>query len=330
MGEERIVSPGQQITDIDGVPVVVMGAPQVHLIARTQFLVDPKDVEALDRLGVHEWNAMGEATDAELLSEFSGRACYSSWKNLGRKTTEAYNAHLLELGHGSVFEHPSWSFYMWRVSRGYTHEQVRHRPGWAYSQLSTRYVDALIKSSWERLCILEPRVIAEDPEAHEVWLEGVRGSVRAYDRLTEILGEKGFEWVDTADLKGKTVLRKNVRQAARSVLPIGVETRIVVTGNARSWRHFIDMRATRGADVEIRSVAVAVLKILKREAPRLFSDYVLSTAEDGTEIASSRYSVTAQPDLLSLARLVRENLDHLPSEARARGRRLLKDVGMDA
>ncbi len=206
---------------------------------------------------------------------------------------------------------------------------MRHRPGWAYSQLSTRYVDALIKSSWERLCVVEPQVIARNPEAHEVWLEGVHGSLEAYDKLTELLGEKGFEWIDTSDLRGRTVLRKNIRQAARSVLPIGIETRIVVTGNARAWRHFIDMRATRGADVEIRSVAMAVLKVLREEAPNLFKDYVLGTAEDGTEIASSPYAVSAQPDLIDLARLVRENLEHLPPEERARGKRLLSDIGMD-
>jgi thymidylate synthase (FAD) len=319
-----------QIAEVEGVPIVVMGEPKVHLIARTQFLVDPEDEEQMKELGINVWNALGTAEDAELLCEFAGRNCYVSWKNLGKKTNEQYIAHLRSVGHGSVFEHPTWTFYIWRVSRGYTHEQVRHRPGWAYSQLSTRYVDTLLKSTWERLCVLEPAVIANNPEAHSIWLEAVTQSIRAYDRLTDLLGAKGFEWIDTSTLDGRTLLRKNIRQAARSVLPIGIESRIVVTGNARSWRHFIDMRGSKAADVEIRSVAIAVLKVLKEEAPNLFGDYVIEKAEDGTEIAKSPYSISSQPELIDLARIVGDNLRYLPEEARSRVEEILRDIGAEA
>lgn len=319
-----------QIAEINGVPIVVMGEPRVHLIARTQFLVDPDDEKQLSDMGINRWDALGTATDAELLCEFSGRNCYVSWKNLGKKTNEDYIDHLRSVGHGSVFEHPTWTFYIWRVSRGYTHEQVRHRPGWAYSQLSTRYVNALLKSTWERLCVLEPTVIASNPEAHSIWLEAVTQSINAYDKLTDLLGARGFEWIDTDTLDGRTLLRKNIRQAARSVLPIGIESRIVVSGNARSWRHFVDMRGTEGADVEIRSVAIAVLKALKEEAPNLFGDYIIKKAEDGTEVARSPYSISSQPGLIDLARIVRENIDRLPEDTRARVEEILQGIGAEA
>ena len=48
------------------------------------------------------------------------------------------------------------------------------------------------------------------------------------------------------------------------MLPNATETRIVVTGNYRAWRHFIAMRASEHADVEIRAVAVACLRELTR------------------------------------------------------------------
>ncbi len=318
-----------QVAEVEGVPIVVMAEPKVHLIARTQFLVDPKDEEQLRDLGINVWNSMGAATDAELLCEFSGRNCYLSWKNLGKKTNREYLHHLLSVGHGSVFEHPTWTFYVWRVSRGYTHEQVRHRPGWAYSQMSTRYVDALLKSSWERLCVLEPAVIAANAEAHKVWLESVSQSIRAYDRLTDLLGAKGFEWIDVSTLDGRTILRKNIRQAARSVLPIGVESRLVVSGNARSWRHFVDMRGTAAADVEIRSVAMSVLKVLRKEAPNLFGDYVIDKGGDGTEIAKSPYAISSQPELIELAQVVEDNLGSLPKEARERVQEILREIGLE-
>ena len=76
--------------------------------------------------------------------------------------------------------------------------------------------------------------------------------MRAYTELLEGL-EKQF-----ADVPNATLRRKQARQAARAVLPNATETRIVVTGNYRAWRHFIAMRATEHADVEIRELAVAV------------------------------------------------------------------------
>ena len=83
-----------------------------------------------------------------------------------------------------------------------------------------------------------------------------------------------------------TLRRKQARQAARSVLPNATETRIVVTGNYRAWRHFIAMRATEHADVEIRELAVDCLRELQRVAPNVFADFAVATLDDGTEVAS--------------------------------------------
>jgi thymidylate synthase ThyX len=87
------------------------------------------------------------------------------------------------------------------------------------------------------------------------------------------------------------------------------------------------MRGGRAADVEIRSVAIAVLKALKEEAPNLFGDYVIEKAEDGTEIAKSPYAISSQPELIDLATIVGENLEYLPGEARTRVEEILKEIG---
>ena len=49
--------------------------------------------------------------------------------------------------------------------------------------------------------------------------------------------------------------------------------KIVVTGNARAWRHFIELRGSPSAETEIRALAIAVLRALQQEAPNLFDDY---------------------------------------------------------
>ena len=67
------------------------------------------------------------------------------------------------------------------------------------------------------------------------------------------------------------------------------ETRIVVTGNYRAWRHFIAMRASEHADVEIRELAVACLRELQRIAGNAFADFEITALPDGTEVASSPF-----------------------------------------
>ncbi|SCE95413.1 thymidylate synthase (FAD) [Micromonospora carbonacea] len=241
-----------------------MVQPQVKLVAWTQFQA-PDDVP---------WST--DAEGGQALAEFAGRACYQSWSkpNPATATNAGYLAHILEVGHLSVLEHGSVSFYFTGVSRSFTHELIRHRH-FSYSQLSQRYVP-------ERdAAMVEPAVIADDPELHKRFVEAAEASVRAYTELLE-----GLEQRFSAE-PNPTLRRKQARQAARAVLPNATETRIVVTGNYRAWRHFVAMRATEHADVEIRELAVECLRQLQRVAPNVFADFVISTLPDGTEVAAS-------------------------------------------
>ena len=99
---------------------------------------------------------------------------------------------------------------------------------------------------------------------------------RAYRVLADGLAAK------FAHLDDRTLRRKKAREAARSVLPNATETKIFVTANARALRHFIEMRASRHAETEIRKLAVAVLRVMQTEAPNLFADYRLIELPDGT------------------------------------------------
>jgi thymidylate synthase (FAD) len=200
---------------------------------------------------------------------FSGN-CYMSFAKPRPGGNQAYLHHILEVGHGSVLEHAAWNFVFTGCSRSLTHELVRHRAGWAYSQLSQRYVDESVAE------YVEPDVIAGDPELHALWLDAVAHAHQAYMKLVEKLAEYYKEEPD------KTLRRKLARQAARSVLPNATETKIFVTANARALRHFIEMRASRHAEVEIRKLAVKVLQIMQTEAPHLFRDYQLVPLPDGT------------------------------------------------
>jgi thymidylate synthase (FAD) len=270
------------VSQPDGVPADASGAAghdpvmsetgvatvplRVQLIAKTEFF-PPDDVP---------WST--DADGGEALAEFAGRACYQSWRkpNPATATNAGYLKHILEVGHLSVLEHGTVSFYLTGVSRSLTHELIRHRH-FSYSQLSQRYVPE------RTAAMVEPAVIANDPELHQRFHAAARASQQAYNELLAGL-EKHF-----ADEPNATLRRKQARQAARSVLPNATETRIVVTGNYRAWRHFIAMRATEHADVEIRALAVECLRQLHKAAPNVFNDFEISALPDGSEIASSAF-----------------------------------------
>ncbi|SDF10504.1 thymidylate synthase (FAD) [Blastococcus aurantiacus] len=237
---------------------------KVQVIAQTQF-TPPADVP---------WET--DAEGGQALAEFAGRACYQSWSkpNPVTATNAGYLRHILEVGHLSVLEHGTVSMYLTGVSRSLTHELVRHRH-FSYSQLSQRYVPE------HEAEMVEPAVIAEDPELHALFVASTEAALTAYEQLLAGL-EQRF-----ADGPNATLRRKQARQAARAVLPNATETRIVVTGNYRAWRHFVAMRASEHADVEIRGLAIACLRELQRVAGNVFGDFRISTLADGSEVAAS-------------------------------------------
>lgn len=212
---------------------------------------------------------------AEQLAEIAGRVCYMSYGK-GRRTNAGFLGHIIDVGHGSVLEHGVWSFLITNVSRSFTHELIRHRH-FSYSQLSQRYVNESDSG------FVVPDVIAEDPVLFAVWVEAVNAVRRSYDVLVSGLQVK------FANVTDVTLRRKLARQAARSVLPNATETKIFVTANARALRHFIELRGSEHAEVEIRKVAVQVLRIMQVAAPSMFGDYEIRRQPDGSEVTFTEH-----------------------------------------
>ncbi len=247
-------------------PIVrIVGRPVIDEDELSRFLED-EDVSS--------WTTDTEIA-AEKLVEVAGRLCYKSYARPRPGGNAAYLRHILEVGHGSVLEHAAFSFIITGVSRSFTHELIRHRAGWAYSQRSQRYVDE------STAYFVEPDPIANDPELHQIWLDVIEASHAAYAQLADRLTAK------YAGIEDRTLRRKKAREAARSVLPNAVETQIFVTANARALRHFIEMRGAPEADAEIRKVAVAILKILQAESPNLFGDYTIVDLPGGGQAAET-------------------------------------------
>ena len=246
---------------------MIFTEPRLTLLARPSF-IEP------DHLRV---NWLGESTDGEKLAEFAGRLCYMSQKNPASRPTREYLENIKKQGHGSVLEHANYSLLLEGVSRSLTHELVRHRAGFAYSQLSQRYVDES-----EANFVVPPAIVGDDI-LQEEWRAQIDEAQRSYVRLVEHLMER-YGWVTD-----KVHRRKMSREAARGVLPNSTETKIVVTANARAWRTMLELRSSEGAELEIRRCAVAIIKMLSKESPAFFSDFEIYQADDRREAARIVY-----------------------------------------
>lgn len=251
--------------------------PRVTLLARQQYLDAPHI----------NWKSDTDVP-GEAIAEFAGRICYLSFGPdagfegghkliKGRTSNKEYLDNILKVRHGSVLEHANWTFLFEGISRALTHELVRHRH-FSYSQLSQRYVDE------SDVAFVLPPEIEEGSPAFDVWRRSCERSLEEYRALLAEIEAQ------VQDEPSATLRRKRARQTARSVLPNAAETKIVVSGNARAWRHFLEMRGSASAEAEIRALAIAVLKVLQEEAPNLFGDYEIVRQPNGVEVIETAFS----------------------------------------
>lgn len=286
----------------------IVTEPRVYLVGRQS--IDEAGIDAfLESNGVGKWSTDTDVA-AELLTETAGRVCYMSFAKPRPGGNSAYLGHILDVGHGSVLEHGVYNLIIEGVSRSFTHELVRHRAGFGYSQLSQRYVDE------SDTAFVVPPALADEIRWAREWLESE--GLSPYQWLMAWNNDEvctpdddaivcGLKWLAANDvalamyssvssymmvklgdqIKDNTARRKSARESARSVLPNATETKIFVTANCRALRHFIEMRASAAADAEIRRVAVAVLRIMQREAPNVFGDYRILPCPLGGEMAET-------------------------------------------
>lgn len=221
--------------------------------------------------------------DGAQICKTAGQLCYMSFGPKRTTNAEAarYFANILASGHGSVLEHASYSFLAYGISRSVTHELVRHRAGFAFSQVSQRYVSA------QTLRFVERPEFQADDDLHDAFVARIERVANDHAQLERRLREHQREGSDALAAEGATARRKQIQQAARALLPNETEAPIVVTGNVRAWRHFIEARANEHADVEIRLLAHAIFRCLREIEPTLFGDYVEAVLGDGSIAVST-------------------------------------------
>lgn len=222
--------------------------------------------------------------DGTQLCKVAGQLCYMSFGPKRTKNVDAarYFDNIKSSRHGSVTEHANYTFLLYGISRSVTHELVRHRH-FSLSQVSQRYV------SGKMLRFVERPEYVNDEILHQQFLARITWIAREHQALVDRLVDLQRSGMETLSAEAKTDLRKKVQQAARSVLPNETEAPIAVTGNARAWRHFIEMRASEHAEIEMRELAIRVFLCLRQCDEILFDDYRVEQLKDGTYTVKTDY-----------------------------------------
>jgi len=247
---------------------------KIYLISRPGF--DAETFLSFLQEERMEWIRSPRATETEEIVEIAGRVCYMSFgdKQSPRRNGD-YIHNLIRQGHESVLEHVSWTFLLAGISRAFTHQLVRHRVGFAFSQLSQQYHEETTAT------FVEPAHLKQSPQALQAWRRAVTVSQESYkvilDSLSELEGAPGLDL-------SKKEFKRAIRSAARSVLPNATETKIVATANARALRHFFKIRGSIPGDIEMREVAAALFNVVRTEAPSLFADFTLEKLADGSPV----------------------------------------------
>ncbi len=266
-------------------------APKVFLVGETRVNRDGL-AAYLEHIGVPEWES-DAPSDPELLTEVMGRLCYRSFKpglnpNVTkiRERNSDYIQNIIRVKHGSVIEHATVNFIFANVSRVFTHELVRHRPGVAISQESLRFVRLDTLDQWI------PAVIRESPEALEVFARTFAELERIQLDLAGLFELDKMKECDKCDGAGQRngsecskckgtgevgalpfSTKKVITSAMRRLAPIGVATNIGWSANIRTIRWLLEARTHPSAEEEIRLVFSQVGKLMLERYPNLFADF---------------------------------------------------------
>lgn len=218
----------------------------------------------------------GHISFADGLTELFARICYRAFKS-GRPNGKEYITNILESAHGSVLAHLGLTLSIQGVSRTLTHELIRHHVGVNPSQESQRYVDAkdmnfvvppLLHWAWNTSAGTQA-----DYDAYEAeFILSNQADVEKYNAEQRYLRES---LAKSNPFDDDEKLNKRVNEAARCHLPGCAETRLDFTLNLRAARDILGNPAKRGgegADLEIRRLALHMLREFKLFAPIIFDD----------------------------------------------------------
>ena len=183
--------------------------------------------------------------------EKAARTCYRSEDKILDQAESAKKMvkKLIESGHEAMLEHSSLSV-LFTCDRAIANELVRHRVA-SFAQESTRYCNYSKDKFGNELSFIKPFTLKDGSPEYGLWVSSCYADEEYYMKMLNA---------------GVTP------EIARSVLPLCLATKIVVTANYREWRHIFKLRTAKDAHPQMRELLIPLLKDLKERIPVVFDD----------------------------------------------------------
>lgn len=212
--------------------------------------------------------------------EYAARVSHRSEENAGDSPEKFIRAVVLGHGDWSVVEHVSASV-EFLVDRGITHEIVRHRIA-SYTQESTRFVNYAKKMPpsfiYPIVGVECPYCLNGDPPTPQgttIYAQHCKPWIHGMGTLECCYNPAWLVAIQSAEDEYRNLLDIGWRpQEARSVFPNALSSKIIVTLNLRTWRHFFLMRTSKEAHPQMRQVTIPLLSEFQRLVPVLYEDIV--------------------------------------------------------
>lgn len=203
---------------------------------------------------IHSANLIWITNEAERLIGKIARV--SNPNNEDNPSIQGLIKYLIKHKHWSPFQMASMCVEI-KTTRAISAQILRHR-SFSFQEFSQRYA---IPNEFHI-----PRLRSQD-------LKNRQNSIDDIDRLKEEELDHQIElhFRSSQDLYEELIRQGVAKECARAVLPMNTVTRMYMSGDIRSWLHYVDLRASHGTQVEHSKIALQIKDILKENLPNVTS-----------------------------------------------------------
>ena len=173
---------------------------------------------------------------------------------MNSETAPKLLGYCIKNNHWSVFEHVSFTVEI-KTSRAIAAQVLRHRT-FTFQEFSQRYAEATSN------VVVQAR--SQDPKNRQNSVDNMPEEDKQW-----FLDAQAEVW-DGSNAKYREALKRGIaKEQARFLLPLSTETTIFMTGNLRSWIHYVDLRTKNGTQLEHAIIAEQVKQIMIQEFPAI-------------------------------------------------------------
>ena len=198
-------------------------------------------------------NLISVTPDAEKHIAYVARV--SNPKNQNSDNFAGLLKYCIKHGHWSIFEQAFMTLEI-ETTRGIAAQILRHR-SFTYQEFSQRYADSNLLGEIEL------------PELRRQDTKNRQNSIDDLDpEVVEKLNKQMNTLFSSALSLYNQMLEKGIaKECARFVLPLATPTRIYMSGSARSWIHYINLRSGHGTQKEHMDIANECKSIFVEQFP---------------------------------------------------------------